>query len=43
VCSLAQDFLQEQDFPERKLLQRGSNVAGAPKNPQKNALLEILI
>jgi hypothetical protein len=26
MCALAQDFLQEQDFPERNLLQRGSNL-----------------
>jgi hypothetical protein len=24
MCALAQDFLQEQDFPERNLLQRAS-------------------
>jgi hypothetical protein len=26
VCTLAQDFLQEQDFPERNLLQRASRT-----------------
>jgi hypothetical protein len=35
MWALAQDFLQEQDFPERNLLQRGSITAGATKNPQK--------
>jgi hypothetical protein len=25
VCALAQDFLWEQDFPERNLLQRGGS------------------
>jgi hypothetical protein len=40
MCALAQDFLQEMDFPERNLLQHGS---GAPKNLRKNALREILL
>jgi hypothetical protein len=26
VCALARDFLQEQDFPERNLLQRASRT-----------------
>jgi hypothetical protein len=43
MCALAQDFLEEQDFPERNLLQRGTSYRWSPYNPRKNALREILL